>query len=261
MPGQWDFANVLGDAFRRVIQWNDENGNPINLTGCSATMIIRANRSANAAVYGTLTTGNSGIVIADPPNGSSSLAWTSAQQAALNFRTAAYDLTFTFPNGDVVTLLSGEYNAFDGAIEGGGTTSGVTVSGTGEITVVTVGYQGPPGTGTGGGSETAGTSISADTAVVLIGGLLYPANPTNLAHAGKVIGVASQSGLVGATINYQFAGEVAGGSWTQDSFYFVGLNGVLSTTPNASGAVWSQLIGYAKSSSVLVVNTGQPVAL
>lgn len=260
-PANFDFANLLGDAFRRTITLADEDNAPIILTGCSIAMIIRASRNTNAAIFGTLQTSDSSILITDESAGEFDLVWTTLLQADLDFRSAVYDLVVTFPNGDDETYLAGEYNAFEGAVETS-SAGNITVAGS-NIRVVTIGTQGPPGVGQGasGGTAIAGEVISADKVVILSGGKLYHADPTNIAHAGKVVGIASQSGAMGAPIMYQQAGEVPGGSYTQDSFYFLGLNGALSTTQNASGAVFSQLIGYAKTTSVFVVQMGQPVGL
>jgi hypothetical protein len=42
--------------------------------------------------------------------------------------------------------------------------------------------------------------------------------------------------------------------------YYVGAGGALSTSPTAPGAVWSQYIGYARSSTLLELNTTQVVS-
>lgn len=132
-----------------------------------------------------------------------------------------------------------------------------------EVTIAgTQGPQGPPGpSGSGGGQASAGETISGHTLVVMINGLLYEADPTNAAHGPLVVGVASQSGTTGALINFTQVGVVTGGSFVQGQRYFAGLNGVLSTSPQAPGAVWMKSIGLAEDSTDLIVNMGPTINL
>jgi len=116
----------------------------------------------------------------------------------------------------------------------------------------------------GGSNESApcGEIISGHLAVVMIAGLLYMANPTNPAHAGKVVGMAAQSGSqIGAVIEYVSLGDLGafGTVLTQDDFYFVGLGGAPSTTQKAPGAVWWQYLGFAKDSATMHVDPGPAV--
>jgi hypothetical protein len=42
VAGRYDFTIVTNTDFSRTLTWNDENGNPVNLTGWSAHMQIRS---------------------------------------------------------------------------------------------------------------------------------------------------------------------------------------------------------------------------
>lgn len=136
-----------------------------------------------------------------------------------------------------------------------------------QVQLITQGVQGPAGpqgpAGTGAiTSFTAGANISGDTAVVLIGGLLYEADPTNLSHAQAVVGVATQGGVTGATIQVATNGNiVSGGAWSVNQIYWIGLNGVLTNSPNISGAVWLKQVGIAQTSSQLLVEMQSTVIL
>lgn len=101
----------------------------------------------------------------------------------------------------------------------------------------------------------AGASINAFFAVVLINGALYPADLSNPVHAGKVVGVASQSGLSGEDVRIYTEGRLTGFplNLTQGATYFVGTGGMLTTTPLTVGAAWRQKMGLAQSNSVLFV--------
>lgn len=128
----------------------------------------------------------------------------------------------------------------------------------GPTKIVTLGIQGPAGP-PGAGSliqQQCGTNIATGTVVISSGGLLYPADPTNLTHANAVVGVTTQAGITGQTINVAQGGEISLLGINQDAQYFVGLNGILSTTKIAIGAVWFRYVGLGNViNSLLVVNT------
>ncbi len=121
------------------------------------------------------------------------------------------------------------------------------------------GAQGAPGTGAGGTVE-AGENIPGHRVIVILNDLAFLADPTNLSHGLATLGIVRDAVSAGATITYYLAGEVNGGSFIANSNYFVGLGGVLSVNPVASGAVWMKRIGTAISSSVLVIDP-DPVIL
>lgn len=125
------------------------------------------------------------------------------------------------------------------------------------------GAEGPQGADGAGASATvvAGEAISGHRVVVILGNQAYLADPTNLAHASSTIGVVRDAISVGNTGSYYLIGEINGGSFTSDTDLFVGLNGTLSTTPIAVGAVWMKRMGTAKSSSVLVIGMDPTILL
>lgn len=81
---------------------------PVDLTGCTARMHVRAKQDAPTALI-TLTTENGGIVLGGAL-GTVRRLLTPEATAALNpadFRTAVYDLEVVFPGGQVRRLLAG----------------------------------------------------------------------------------------------------------------------------------------------------------
>ena len=126
--------------------------------------------------------------------------------------------------------------------------------------VVNVGVPGTPGLAGGSYSGIPGAVISADTLIVLIDGLLYPADVTNASHANYPMFVATQSGNIGVSIIYRDSGEVLGGSWVSGTRYYAGA-GTLSTSPIYSGATWGRIVGVAKSGTVLTIQLGPVVKL
>jgi hypothetical protein len=105
-----------------------------------------------------------------------------------------------------------------------------------------------------------GVTISSGTVVVMVNGLLYPADPTNPDHAALVVGISTQAGAQGMMISVYSSGELTGESLVQGSRYYVGLNGALTTTAIAPGATWAKCVGLAATSSTLVIQTSQPIS-
>lgn len=159
-----------------------------------------------------------------------------------------------------MTLVSGIITITS---EAGATTTTVLP---GPIQVVSVGAQGPTGPqGPAGSGSTidglCGVDIAAGIAVTLVNGLLYPADPTNASVNGLYVGVSTEAGSVDDTITISQLGALTTAGLTQGDRYFVGLNGVLSVTPIASGATWMRYIGTAQSSTELVLVNSVSVVL
>lgn len=106
-----------------------------------------------------------------------------------------------------------------------------------------VGSQGPPGPPGAPGGQTiqmiAGQNLSAGRAVVSIGNLAYYFQPSDLTMARGIVGVTKTAALTGDIVDVQVGGEFVdiGLALTPDAAVFVGSNGVLTSTPPASGLV------------------------
>jgi hypothetical protein len=133
----------------------------------------------------------------------------------------------------------------------------------GPIQVVSIGAQGPAGPPGSGSAVTAqcGVNIAAGIACVLVGGLLYPADPTNVTLAGLYVGISTEAGLTGHLITVNQLGQLNTTGLTVGSRYFVGLLGVLSTTPLAVGSTWMRYIGTAQSSTSLILVSSISIVL
>lgn len=119
------------------------------------------------------------------------------------------------------------------------------------------GAQGPAGAG-------AVSSRQADTSAPLWSAVVasdanrcIPADPSNPAHRGQVIGVTAYGGMAGGQVEIQSVGDLLGpvASFTEGSALFVGAGGILTSTPPASG--WRQIVATAVSSSQIVVALGE----
>lgn len=133
-----------------------------------------------------------------------------------------------------------------------------------QVLVSQVGVQGIPGPpGTGGYSEAiAGENISIYQIIVSgSDGKAYIADPTNINDLGLVLGVAISSATTNTTVQYVSTGTINGGSWSLGAKYFLGLNGLLTTSPISLGSTWLQFMGVGKTSSTFNITLGNPIRI
>ena len=138
-----------------------------------------------------------------------------------------------------------------------------------EEIIVTEAEQGPPGPqgipGPAGGTmlvTVGATPLSGHTAVALdSGGLLVYADCTNPAHIGAVQGVIANAYSPGdlAVVQTDFGLVHAGWSFSPGPV-FVGASGALVQVLPA-GAVFSQVIGYALTPTLVRVDVQPPIAI
>lgn len=120
-----------------------------------------------------------------------------------------------------------------------------------------LGPQGPPGKPASTVTVNAQEVILAFSPVTVTG---READSANLAHFGKVVGLAVSSTASGFSFPVVVTGEVTNPSWTWVAGNLIFLNGPgLANTPPGSG--FSQKIGMAKNSVTVVVELGEPVLL
>lgn len=78
-------------------------------------------------------------------------------------------------------------------------------------------------------------------------------------HAHSVIGISTNAAADNETVNVQFSGEVTEPSWnwTPNLPVFNGANGYLTQTPPTTG--YSLIVGFALTSTKIVVGIKQPI--
>ena len=105
MAGQKNFEVDQNATFSFVVEYKDDNGNAIDLTGASAKMQVRDTKGG-AKLAVTLTSPSGGIVI-DPVNGKLTIKMTPTQTNKLFYPKSSYDLMVVDSNGNKIKLLEG----------------------------------------------------------------------------------------------------------------------------------------------------------
>lgn len=105
-PAKLPLKIYQGATFRKVVTWKvGDPAVPVDLTGCSARMHVRAKLEATTPLL-VLTTENGGIALGGT-EGTVTLYVSDSDTSALDWVAAVYDLEIEFTNGDVRRLLYG----------------------------------------------------------------------------------------------------------------------------------------------------------
>jgi hypothetical protein len=105
MAGQKNFEVDQNTTFRFIIEYKDDTGNAINLTGASAKMQVR-DTAGGSKLAVTLTSPSGGIVI-DALLGKLTLTMTPTQTSKLFYPKSSYDVMLTDSSGVKTKLLEG----------------------------------------------------------------------------------------------------------------------------------------------------------
>jgi hypothetical protein len=105
MAGQKNFEVDQNATFSFILEYKDDNGNAIDLTGASAKMQVR-DTTGGAKLAVTLTSPSGGIVI-DQLNGKLTIKMTPTQTNKLFYPKSSYDLMVVDSNGNKIKLLEG----------------------------------------------------------------------------------------------------------------------------------------------------------
>lgn len=104
-PAKLKFTIYQGATFRKRLRWSDPSKTPIDLTGCTARMQVRADVDAVLALL-TLTTENGGITLGGPA-GTVDLFIADEDTAVITWDGGVWDLEIQHPGGDVIRLAEG----------------------------------------------------------------------------------------------------------------------------------------------------------
>jgi hypothetical protein len=105
MAGQKNFEVDQNTTFSFIVEYKDNNGLPINLTGATAKMQVRDTKGGSKLAF-SLTSPSGGIVI-DPTNGKLTIKITPTQTSKLFYPKSSYDIMITDSNANKIKLLEG----------------------------------------------------------------------------------------------------------------------------------------------------------
>ena len=111
VPGKLNLTVYKGSTYKYKIELLQANKTPIDLTGCSVAMQVRA-RPGLSELF--LDLGEAGyITITDPVKGEITLEIPSDDSANFDFVSGFYDVKVTFADGDDFRVLEGAFAALD----------------------------------------------------------------------------------------------------------------------------------------------------
>jgi len=105
MAGQKNFEVDQNATFTFIVEYKDNTGAAINLTGASAKLQVRDTKGGTKLAF-TLTSPSGGITI-DAPNGKLTVRMTPTQTNKLFYPKSSYDLMLTDSNSIKTKLVEG----------------------------------------------------------------------------------------------------------------------------------------------------------
>jgi len=105
MAGQKNFEVDQNATFTFIVEYKDNNGLPIDLTGSSAKMQVRDTKGGTKLAF-SLTSPSGGIVIS-PTLGKLTIKMTPTQTNKLFYPKSSYDIMLTDSNANKIKLIEG----------------------------------------------------------------------------------------------------------------------------------------------------------
>ena len=105
MAGQKNFEVDQNATFSFIVEYKDNNGLPIDLTGATAKMQVRDTKGGSKLAF-TLTSPSSGITI-DAALGKLTIKMTPTQTSKLFYPKSSYDVIVIDSNSNRVKLVEG----------------------------------------------------------------------------------------------------------------------------------------------------------
>ncbi len=106
MAGQKNFEVDQNATFTFIVEYKDNNGLPINLTGSTAKMQVRDTKGGTKLAF-TLTSPSTGGITIDAALGKLTIKMTPTQTNKLFYPKSSYDLMVIDSNGNKIKLLEG----------------------------------------------------------------------------------------------------------------------------------------------------------
>jgi len=93
-------------TFTFTVEYKDNSGSPIDITGCTAKMQVRDTKGGSKLAF-TLTSPSTGGITVDGPNGKLIVKITPTQTNKLFYPKSSYDIMLTDTNLNKIKLLEG----------------------------------------------------------------------------------------------------------------------------------------------------------
>ena len=104
-PAKLKFTIYQGATFRKHLTWKAPDGTPIDLSGCTARMQVRA-EVVSRTVLLSLTTENGGLTLGGA-TGTVELYVSDEDTGAITWDAGVWDLEIVHPSGEVTRLAQG----------------------------------------------------------------------------------------------------------------------------------------------------------
>lgn len=108
-PAKTDLTIYQGATFKKVFHWytskKQNNGQPVDLTGCAVRMQIRPRHTSDEIIHDL--TINNHITITNAVEGEITINIPAVVTEAFTFQKAAFDIEVVFENGDVFRIIEG----------------------------------------------------------------------------------------------------------------------------------------------------------
>jgi hypothetical protein len=110
IPIEWVQGTTLGaPGLAFIVAWLQANGNPVTLTGYTATLIASASAFEDAVYSASTTPTSQGAITIDALAGTVSTTSTPAQSLTVPAGEYVYQLVLTGPTGNAVVLAYGPF--------------------------------------------------------------------------------------------------------------------------------------------------------
>jgi molybdenum cofactor biosynthesis enzyme len=107
--GIHNFTCEQGATFRRVVTWSDEDGNAINLAGCTARMQVRNTHEAASPILSLSSADLDPAITIEDDTGKITIVIDAATTAGLEEGPTVYDLEVILANSEVTRLIQGQF--------------------------------------------------------------------------------------------------------------------------------------------------------
>ncbi|WP_270175218.1 hypothetical protein [Diaphorobacter sp. ED-3] len=104
-PAKLKFTIYQGATFRKRLMWKAPDGTPIDLSGCTARMQVRAEVESPTVLL-SLTTENGGLTLGGAA-GTVDLYVSDEDAGAITWDAGVWDLEIVHPSGEVTRLAQG----------------------------------------------------------------------------------------------------------------------------------------------------------